>query len=91
MVSLGRITALTKVAALAGKACEIIKFRRSADHDNRLRTLAIAGPKPFHSAATPSAAMVLRMQSKKPEYVPVGAVCMRDLMVWDRKLMRKNE
>jgi hypothetical protein len=38
---------------------------------------AIAGPKPFQSAATPSAAIVFRAQSMKPEYVPVGADCSR--------------
>jgi hypothetical protein len=31
---------------------------------------AMAGPNPFHSAVTPSAAMSFRAQSRKPEYVP---------------------
>lgn len=48
-------------------------------HEPSRRTRAIAGPKPFQSALTPSAAMVLRAQSMKPEYVPVGADCNRDL------------
>ena len=43
-------------------------------------TRAMAGPKPFQSAAAPSAAMVLRAQSMKPEYVPEGADCILDLM-----------
>lgn len=33
----------------------------------------MAGPRPFHNAATPSAAMVFLAQSRKPLYVPVGA------------------
>lgn len=37
------------------------------------RTRAMAGPRPLQRAATPSAAMVLRAQSRNPEYVPVGA------------------
>ena len=45
------------------------------------KALAIAGPNPFQSAATPSAAMSLRAQSMKPEYVPCGALCSLDLMV----------
>ena len=44
--------------------------------------LAIAGPKPFHNAVTPSAAMSFRVQSMKPEYVPCGADCSRDLIVY---------
>lgn len=44
---------------------------------------AIAGPNPFHSAVTPSAAINLRPQSKKPEYVPDGADWRRDLIVCD--------
>lgn len=43
-------------------------------------TRAMAGPKPFQSAAAPSAAMVLRAQSMKPEYVPEGADCILDLI-----------
>jgi hypothetical protein len=43
-----------------------------------LVTLAIAGPKPFHKAPKPSAAIVFRAQSSRPEYVPVGALCKRD-------------
>ena len=46
------------------------------------KALAIAGPKPFHNAPTPSAAIVLRAQSKIPEYVPAGAVCIRDLSTY---------
>jgi hypothetical protein len=34
------------------------------------KALAIAGPKPFQSAVTPSAAINFRAQSRKPEYVP---------------------
>lgn len=43
---------------------------------------AMAGPKPFHSAVTPSAAISLRAQSTKPVYVPEGADCNLDLIVW---------
>lgn len=42
---------------------------------------AIAGPKPFQRAVTPSAAMSFRAQSTKPVYVPDGALCSRDLIV----------
>jgi hypothetical protein len=42
----------------------------------------MAGPNPFHKAPTPSAAMVFRAQSRKPEYIPVGADCSLDLMTW---------
>lgn len=42
------------------------------------RTRAIAGPNPFHSAFTPSVAIVFRAQSMIPEYVPVGADCNLD-------------
>lgn len=45
-----------------------------------IHTLAIAGPKPFHNAPTPSAAIVFLTQSTNPEYVPEGADCKRDLM-----------
>ena len=48
----------------------------------KLLTLAMAGPSPFHSAPTPSAAIVFRTQSAKPEYVPVGADCILDLMTY---------
>jgi hypothetical protein len=41
-------------------------------------TRVIAGPKPFHRAATPSCAIVFRTQSKKPLYVPVGAAWILD-------------
>jgi hypothetical protein len=41
----------------------------------------MAGANPFQSAVTPSAAMSLRAQSMKPEYVPCGALCSLDLMV----------
>ena len=34
------------------------------------KALAIAGPNPFQSAVTPSAAINFRAQSRKPEYVP---------------------
>jgi hypothetical protein len=53
------------------------------------RTRAIAGPKPFHSAPTPSAAMVFRAQSKKLEYVPVGADCNLDFktFIQDKNLL----
>jgi hypothetical protein len=43
-------------------------------------TLAIAGPKPFHKAPTPSCAIVLRAQSMNPLYIPWGADWSRDLM-----------
>lgn len=46
----------------------------------KLRTLAMAGPSPFHNAPTPSTAIVFRTQSAKPEYVPVGADWILDLM-----------
>jgi hypothetical protein len=39
---------------------------------------AMAGPNPFHSALTPSTAIVFRAQSTIPEYVPVGADCNLD-------------
>jgi hypothetical protein len=42
----------------------------------------MAGPNPFHSAFTPSTAMVFRAQSMIPEYVPVGADCNLDLRTW---------
>lgn len=45
------------------------------------KALAIAGPKPFHNAVTPSAAMSFLAQSRKPEYVPCGALCSLDLIV----------
>ena len=41
-------------------------------------TRAMAGPNPFHSAFTPSVAIVFRAQSMIPEYVPVGADCNLD-------------
>ena len=47
-------------------------------------TRAIAGPSPLQSAATPSAAIVLRAQSMNPEYVPVGADCILDLMTCEK-------
>jgi len=34
------------------------------------KALAMAGPNPFQSAVTPSAAINFRAQSRKPEYVP---------------------
>jgi len=46
------------------------------------KALAMAGPNPFQSAVTPSAAINFRAQSRKPEYVPWGADCSRDLIVW---------
>jgi hypothetical protein len=42
----------------------------------------MAGPKPFQSARTPSLAIVLRAQSSKPEYVPVGADWILDLRTY---------
>lgn len=42
---------------------------------------AMAGPNPFHSAVTPSAAINFLAQSKNPEYVPDGADCNLDLIV----------
>lgn len=50
----------------------------------KLRTLAMAGPRPFHNAPTPSTAIVFRTQSAKPEYVPVGADWIRDLMTCEK-------
>ena len=41
----------------------------------------MAGPNPFQSAVTPSAAMSFLAQSMKPEYVPDGADWRRDLIV----------
>lgn len=46
---------------------------RNCQRKSKQRTLAIAGPNPFQRAATPSAAIVLRAQSRNPEYVPDGA------------------
>lgn len=42
----------------------------------------MAGPKPFHSALTPSWAIVLRTQSSMPEYVPVGADWILDFITY---------
>ena len=71
---------LTKVAALAGKACRDGGCEITSTIASGIgRTRAIAGPRPFHNAATPSAAIVLRAQSRKPEYVPDGADWIRDL------------
>lgn len=53
---------------------------RIGKHEEREHTLAIAGPKPFHKALTPSCAIVLRTQSMNPEYVPWGADWSRDLI-----------
>lgn len=49
-----------------------------------LLTRAMAGPNPFHNAVTPSTAIVFRAQSRNPEYVPVGADCIRDLSTYQR-------
>jgi hypothetical protein len=58
----------------------VLAYSAAFPHTGRdARTRSMAGPKPFQSAPTPSAAMVLRAQSAKPLYVPVGADCRRDL------------
>ena len=47
-------------------------------------TLSMAGPKPFQRARTPSAAIVLRAQSRSPLYVPVGADWILDLSTYSK-------
>jgi hypothetical protein len=54
-------------------------------------TLAIAGPKPFHNALTPSWAIVFRVQSTNPLYVPEGADCKRDLITCKAKRARSPD
>ena len=61
-------------------SCRVHQVQEAID---AARTLAIAGPKPFHNAATPSCAIVLRAQSKIPLYVPVGADCIRDFSTYN--------
>jgi hypothetical protein len=51
-------------------------------------TRAMAGPNPFHSAFTPSVAIVLRAQSMIPEYVPVGADCNLDFRTYEQMSTR---
>lgn len=50
---------------------------------------AIAGPIPLHNAPTPSMAIVFLAQSRKPEYVPVAADCILDLITCQFKHINK--
>ena len=47
-----------------------VAFKKEPELTLAGKALAIAGPKPFQSAVTPSAAINFRAQSRKPEYVP---------------------
>jgi len=47
-----------------------VAFKKEPELTLAGKALAIAGPNPFQSAVTPSAAINFRAQSRKPEYVP---------------------
>jgi hypothetical protein len=60
------VVRLTNVAAFAGNACQQ-GMRDTTTQKATLHTRPIAGPKPFHRALTPSAAIVFLAQSRNPE------------------------
>lgn len=69
-------------SGVCGKGLEVVKDIITRREIGQKRTRAIAGPKPFHNARTPSLATVFWRQSSIPEYVPVGAAWILDLITY---------